>query len=157
MWKMIIMSLFLVPTCWAEEGLKDDLVNQLVGKLGVSQDQALGGLGSIFSAVKDNTDESNFGMFKDALPNLDKYLDAVPKQDSLLGGVGSMLGGDAKKLAGMAMLQKSFKKLGLDEDTLSKYLPIVVAYVQEKGGDKLKNIFNKSLDIEEEEQAEEAP
>lgn len=39
-----------------------------------------------------------------------------------------------------------FKKLGLDEEMIAKYLPIVMVYVKSKGGDMLKGYMGNLFD-----------
>ena len=62
-----------------------------------------------------------------------------------------MLGGLAKKVTGgggladLASLAGGFKKLGLESDMVGKFVPIVVSFVQSRGGDAVKGLLEKAL------------
>jgi len=121
----------------------NDLVEKLVSQLGVSQEQASGGAGAIFSGLKDGLSKDDFSKLSTSVPGVTDLLDKAPEVQSDLGGMASMLGKDAKKLAAIEKTKKMFKKLGLDEEKLSLYLPVVIDYVKEKGGDKVAGLIGK--------------
>lgn len=125
-----------------------EIINALMDQLGVSEDQAKGGAGAIFNLVKDKVSDGDFSQLSSAVPGLDDLLNSAPEAGGLSGAIGgltSMLGGDAEKLGGIASLSGSFDKLGLDMDMAAKFLPIIMSFVQSKGGDTLKSIFNDVL------------
>ena len=61
----------------------------------------------------------------------------------LLGGLASSLGGG--KLADLASLAGGFKDLNLDSDMITKFIPVVMSFFQEQGGDTIKNLLAKVL------------
>lgn len=52
-----------------------------------------------------------------------------------------MLGG----VGGLANLAGGFSKLGLDSGMIGKFVPIILSFVQSKGGDAIKGILEKVL------------
>ena len=125
-----------------------EIINVLMDQLGVNEDQAKGGAGAIFNLVKDKISDGDFSQLSAAVPGMDDVLAAVPESSGLagaIGGLGSILGGSTEKLGGLAHLADSFNKLGLDMDMVAKFIPVITAFVQSKGGDALKNILNEVL------------
>ena len=51
----------------------------------------------------------------------------------------------ADKLGDLASLAGGFSKLGLDKDMVAKFLPIVLSFVQSKGGPAVKEVLAKVL------------
>ena len=117
-----------------------DLVTTLVDTLGITKDQAKGGSGALFQNAKDNLSTDDFQKVSDTVPDMNKYLAAAPdvKTKSGLGGtLGSSLsslGGGSAKAGSMVDLTSAFSKLGMDSDTLSKFIPVVLDFVQSEGG-----------------------
>jgi hypothetical protein len=62
-----------------------------------------------------------------------------------IGGISSALGGGAEKLGGLASLASGFEGLGLDSGMIGKFVPIIISFVQSKGGDSAKNLLEGVL------------
>jgi hypothetical protein len=62
-----------------------------------------------------------------------------------VGGLASKFGGKAGELGNMASLAGGFSKLGLDSGMVGKFIPIVLSYVQEKGGDGAMQLLQNAL------------
>lgn len=122
------------------------LITTLVDELGVTEEQAEGGTGALFRYAKDKLDDEKYGKITEALPQVTSWIKKAPEADSLSGMLGNALGGSSKELGYMAALTPVFKKLGLNEEMIAKYLPIVMAYVKTKGGDALKGYLGKVFD-----------
>ena len=122
------------------------LVDLLSSKLGVTKEQAAGGAGSIFQLAKQNCSIEDFSSIAKAVPGIDQMMGAAPKAEgssSSPGGVSSMMG--SNKLVGMAGLTSSFEKLGLSGDMVSKFTPIILDYVKNKGGEHVMNLLKGAL------------
>lgn len=125
-----------------------ELASLLVDKLGVTEKQAEGGAGALFQNAKQNLSTDDFKKVSDAVPGMDQYLDAAPSKSDSGGALGklSSLGGSAGKLGSLAGLGDSFSKLGMDTGMISKFAPVVMEYVQSKGGSSvaglLKGLWN---------------
>jgi len=130
------------PTYAGDMGLVDLLSSQL----GVTKGQAEGGAGSIFQLAKKNLSVEDFSSIAKAVPGIDQMIGAAPKMEgssSSLGNISSMMG--SKKLGGMAGLTSSFEKLGLSGEMVSKFTPIILDYVKNKGGEQAMNLLKGAL------------
>jgi hypothetical protein len=144
-----IFSIFLL-FCWTvyTPAFAGDmgLVDLLSSQLGVTKDQAQGGAGSIFQLAKQNLSGKDFSSIAKAVPGIDQMIGAAPKVEgssSSLGKISSMMG--SNKLGGMAGLTSSFEKLGLSGDMVSKFTPIILDYVKNKGGEDVMNLLKGAL------------
>lgn len=127
----------------------DDLIRKLTKDLGVTRDQAKGGLVALLRAGQQNMARPDFEQFVADIPGADKLLKNAPAQStlsSLAGGLGSLLGGrsSAGRWAGLAA---SFTELGVDLDTAKKFGPIVIEYVRQHGGENLVDKIRTALKL----------
>ena len=139
----LLICWWVNTTTYAED---KGLVDLLSSQLGVTKDQAEGGAGSIFQLAKQNLSVEDFSSIAKAVPGIDQMIGAAPKVEgssSSLGGISSMMG--SNKLGGMAGLTSSFEKLGLSGDMVSKFTPIILDYVKNKGGEHAMNLLKGAL------------
>ena len=122
-----------------------ELLQMLTENLGVSQEQAQGGAGLLFKLAKDKLNTSEFQQVADSVPGIEDLVNAAPASggglSGALGGVMSSMGGDAGKLGNLATLASGFSKLDLDSGMVGKFVPIIMSFVQSKGGDAVKNLL----------------
>jgi len=121
-----------------------ELINLLTQNLGISEEQAKGGAGLIFQMAKEKLGSGDFGKIADSVPGVNDLLSSAPKSGglgSVIGGLTSALGGNAEKLGGLANLASGFGKLDLDAGMVSQFIPVVLSFVQSKGGDSLKGLL----------------
>jgi len=119
-----------------------DLVSSLVTQLGVTQSQAQGGAGALFKAAQDRLGASQFEQLLGGVPGVKELLAHAPSSS---GGMGGMLGGLtslASKMGGgdmaqAAQLLSSISALGLNKDTMMKFVPIVMKFLESNGGPQL--------------------
>src|SRR5215469_9220880 len=110
------------------------LVQTLSKQLNVSEDQAAGGAGAIFQYAKGTLSGDDYGKVEKAVPEAADLVKKAPAVDSATSAAGSMLGKTGGSAAGLASLTSSFDKLGMSSDMVGKFTPIVVNYVEQKGG-----------------------
>lgn len=125
-----------------------ELIQMLTSQLGISDEQAKGGTGLLFKMAKDKLGEADFSQVAGSVPDIENLISSAPKSGGLagaLGGIASSLGGGAGKLGNLASLSGGLKKLNLDTGMISKFIPIVLTFVQSKGGDGVKGILEKVL------------
>jgi hypothetical protein len=126
-----------------------ELVNRLTRSTGVTDQQAMGGAGSIFKTAQKNMSTDNFSKIANVIPGMDNLLNAAPKESGIASSLGSsvsgVLGKQSPSLSSTAALAESFSKLGLDADMVNQFLPIVYDYVQSKGGDVLMSLMQNAL------------
>ena len=78
-----------------------DLIQDLVGKLGISEEQAKGGVGEIFNLAKEKLSDGDFSILANKIPGLDSIIgkkeEKEEKGGGLFGSVVDMLDGDDDK------------------------------------------------------------
>jgi len=124
------------------------LVQLLSSNLGVTKKQASGGAGAIFKHAKENMEADDFTKLAKTVPGIKKMMAAAPKTEGatgLVGSASSLIGGKASSVAGAANLAGSFSKLGMKSEMVNAFIPIILNYVQEKGGAQLMNILQGAL------------
>jgi hypothetical protein len=127
----------------------DDLIRKLTKDLGVSKEQARGGVIALLRAGQQNLSPKDFKSFVADVPGADKLLKNAPPPSalsSLAGGIGSLFGG--KSAAGRwAGLAATFTELGVDLDTARKFGPIVIEHVRQHGGEDLVEKIKVALKV----------
>lgn len=119
-----------------------DLIGQLTSQLGVSQQQAQGGAGLLFNLAKERLGSGDFGKIAEHVDGIDSMMSAAPDTGGAGGGMLGMLGGLASQFGGgkmaelgdLAELAGGFKQLNLDPGMVQQFLPVVVGFLQDKGG-----------------------
>ena len=125
------------------------LIKRLTKELGISKEQASGGLVALMRAAEKNLSRADFAAFVADVPGAAKLLkDAPPPSamSSLAGGLGSLLGG-RKSPGRWAGLAASFAELGIPLDTAKKFGPIVIDYVEHHGGEDLVGRIREALGL----------
>ena len=105
------------------------LTSTLVNRLGVTEAQAAGGVGSILAFAQQRLAAGDFDLIAKAIPGSEKYL-GMAKQ--LLGGA---------SISDKAGLQSAFTKLGMTPDMVGKFAPIVTDYVAKAGSDQASKLL----------------
>ncbi len=121
-----------------------EILDVLTDQLGVTEEQAKGGVGAIFNLAKEKLGDTDFSKVAEAVPGMDDLLGAAPESGGLagmVGGLASKIGGGAGKLGSLASLAGGFKGLGLDSGMVGKFIPIILSFVQSKGGDSIKSLL----------------
>jgi len=117
-----------------------ELIETIIGKLGIDESQAKGGVGQILGLAKEKLGGGKFAEIASAVPGLDALTGDAPKAEGgglmgALGGVASALGAD--DLGDLAKLAGGFDKLGMDKGMIGKFVPVILDFVKDKGGDKV--------------------
>lgn len=119
---------------------EDELIKLLTSELSISDDQAKGGAGALFNYAKEGLSSDEFDQVSKTVPDMSGYLNAIP---SLSGGGTGMLGKATQTLVGMPAVTAAFEKLGLSQDMVGMFTPILVNYVDKKGGEAVGNLLKK--------------
>jgi len=129
-----------------------ELLDLLVKNLGVNEGQAKGGAGLIFNLVKDKMGDNDFAKIIQLVPAVAGMMKAAPKEESsgggLLGTIGQMassFGGAGSQLGDLANLAGGFEKLGLDPAMISKFVPIIMSFLEKKGGGDISGFLGGIL------------
>lgn len=130
-----------------------ELIQQLISNLGINEEQAKGGAGLLFNLAKEKLGSGEFQQLADKVPGMTNLLQAAPASGGgMMGALGSMAsafgggsGGKMEGLGNLANLAGGFSQLGLSADMIGKFVPIVLSFVQNQGGDSIKGLLEKVL------------
>ncbi|GIU40117.1 hypothetical protein TUM4438_00520 [Shewanella sairae] len=130
-----------------EQAQSNDLVGSVMSQLGLSQNQAEGGLGSLLSLAQSSLGSNDFSSIADSIPGVDGLLGAVPELDSDSGmsGLLSKAGGLGESLQGGAMVYDAFEKLGISKDLAAPMIDIVTSYLDTNGSAGTSDLLMKGL------------
>lgn len=132
----LVLALVLTATAVSAQDA-NALVGQLTKELGVTDAQARGGAGSLFSLAKGKMQPAEFDQVSKAVPGIDGLMKAAPALDAA-----SSLGG---QLGTMASAASAFKKLGLDPSMVSKFVPVLTKFVGSTGGPNVASLLAGAL------------
>lgn len=137
-----ILSTIIIFFAFVSYGFagEDELINLLTKDLDITNEQAMGGAGALFNYAKESLDEEEFDQVSAAVPDMNGYLDAIP---SLGGSTTGMLGKATQSLVGMPAVTAAFDKLGLSQEMVGMFTPILVDYVDKKGGEAVGGLLQK--------------
>lgn len=137
------------PVTAAKAKTKDaGLVQRLAKDLGVTKKQATGGAGAIFKAAQQKMTAEDFKKVAKSVPDINKMMAAAPKEDKTSGMVksaSSLLGEGKSSVAAAASLAGSFSQLDMDGSMVNAFIPIILNYVQEKGGEAVMKALQTAL------------
>ena len=132
-----------------------ELVGMLTSQLGVSEQQAAGGAGSLLNFAKGQMGSADFDVVSSALPETNDLIGAAPDVgsdilgsgslgsgslgsgslgSSSLGSGSSLLGGSSGGLGDLAGVAGSFSDLGMSPDMVNQFVPVILDYAQSAGG-----------------------
>ena len=114
--------------------MANPLMSKLTSSLGVTQDQAEGGVGSILTLAHEKLAKGDFDKIAALIPGASGYLE---KAKSLGAVAGPLLNG--------AGLNGALAKLGIDAATAAKFIPQVTRFVSKAGGSKLGGLLTNAL------------
>lgn len=110
--------------------MKDPLLSMLTSQLGVTENQAKGGVGSLLTLAKEKLPAADFTKVANVVPGASGYMD-LAKQ----------LGAVAGPLKNVAGLNGSLGKLGMNADTIAKFVPMVSNFIGKAGGSTVSNLM----------------
>lgn len=121
-----------------------ELIQQLTQGLGVNEEQAQGGAGLIFKMAQEKLGDGEFAQVASAVPGVSSLIGAAPSGGGgIAGAIGGLTGamGATGNVANIAALAGGFGQLGLNPGMATKFVPIILSFVQNKGGDGVKDIL----------------
>ncbi|HUL29066.1 MAG TPA: DUF2780 domain-containing protein [Thermodesulfobacteriota bacterium] len=137
-------ALVQTPAAAQTQSPSPELVGKLTKELKVTREQATGGAGALFGLAKSRLKPEEFSQVSKAVPGMNGFLKAAPKQDSgsPLGSLSSALPSEA---GGLTSVAGSFNKLGLSPNMVSKFVPVLTEFVKSKGGAKAGSLLVGAL------------
>ncbi|USD36364.1 DUF2780 domain-containing protein [Ferrimonas sp. SCSIO 43195] len=147
---MVSRGLFLMMVLLsAPVSAGEDLIGMLTSQLGVSEQQASGGLGALLATAEPNMSAEGMNSLSGIIPNMDGLLASGAQ---LLGGdgassgtsslLGGLMGGNATSLLG---LNDAFSSLGLDSAMVAQFSQVLLDYVNSEGGQALMQQLQTAL------------
>ncbi|HKU88575.1 MAG TPA: DUF2780 domain-containing protein [Steroidobacteraceae bacterium] len=118
----------------AKSAASGSLTGLLSGQLGVTQNQAEGGVGSMLKLAQEKLSAGDFDMVAKAVPGAQKYLDKAKNLGAYAGSVNNAAG-----------LNGALAKLGIPPETSAKFMPMVTNYVSKVGGPKVGALLKSAL------------
>lgn len=110
--------------------MKDPLLGILTSQLGVTENQAKGGVGSLLTLAKEKLPATDFTKVTNVVPGYAKYMDLA-----------KTLGAVAGPLKNVAGLNGALGKLGMNTDTIAKFVPMVTNFMGKTGGSTVTNLM----------------
>lgn len=114
--------------------LKNPLLGALTSQLGVSEDQARGGVGSYLTLLQEKLAKGDFDKIASLVPGASGYLESAKKLGAVTGPLKNLQG-----------LNGALGKLGMNADTIAKFTPAVTNYLGKLGGPSVESMLAGAL------------
>ncbi len=129
-----------------------NLITMASSTLGITDQQAAGGMGALFGYTKNNLSNEDFSKLSSYVPDMDTLLKAAPvisggnSNDNKLGDLMKAAGGMAASMQGLDIVYEQFEKLGLSKEMVSQFVSIAMSYLntQDSSGG-VAGLFQKSF------------
>jgi hypothetical protein len=115
-------------------GAGNVLVNLLASQLGVTQNQATGGAGSVLSLAQGKLPPMDFNTLTTLIPGSEGLMKSAKDLGAVTGPITNQGG-----------LETAFSRLGMGAEMVPKFLQTMGDYVGKAGGDTAKNLVTSLL------------
>ena len=126
-----------------------EFIQQLTSLLDISEAQAKGGVGLLFHLAKLQLHHDEFAQITPYIANMEDLFQAAPSSQGgiggVMGGIASTPGDASTDLHNEVSVANGFSQLNLDRDMIQKFVPILLSFIQEQGGDHAKALLEKGL------------
>ncbi|MBP7275642.1 MAG: DUF2780 domain-containing protein [Kiritimatiellae bacterium] len=126
----------------------NELISELVSKLGIQEGQAKGGAGLLLKLAQQKLG-GDFSKVAAAVPGATEMISSAPEAGGLAklagGLLGKLGGGKASGLTDLASLADGFSQLKLDSGMITKFVPVILEFVKGKGGQEVVALLSKVL------------
>jgi hypothetical protein len=134
--RAVIASLAFMPLivtgCASTESVTNPLSS--LTALGISENQAAGGLGSVLTLAQEKLASGDFDKVAAAIPGASKYLDMAKSLGAVTGPIGNMTG-----------LNSALGRLGISPATAARFVPAVTDLVSKAGGSSVGSLLTTAL------------
>jgi hypothetical protein len=114
--------------------MKSPLLGALTSQLGISQDQARGGIGSYLTLLQEKLAKGDFDKITSLVPGASGYLESAKKLGAVTGPLTNLQG-----------LNGALGKLGMNAETVAKFTPLVTNYLGKLGGPTVATMLTGAL------------
>ena len=115
-------------------GATDILTGLLTNQLGVTSNQAVGGVGSILSLAKERLSSMDFSALTKLIPGADTYMKSARDLGAVTGPIKDQAG-----------LTSAFSRLGMGSDMVPKFTQILSDFVGKAGGQPASNLVKQAV------------
>lgn len=135
----------------AEAGVSAQaMIAAVASSLNVNQQQAEGGLASLFNFAKGNISSEQFGQLSSALPGVSDLLNQVPDINQLksakgIGGLLDKASEYSESVKAINDVKKQFEALGLTPEMIDDYVGAAQSYLDTEQGQQAKQLFTEGL------------
>ncbi|MFT6267888.1 MAG: hypothetical protein ACJAVV_000693 [Alphaproteobacteria bacterium] len=150
-WNTVLSAVGLgeETTVQAEGPNLDGMLNSVTSNLGVTSEQAQGGMAALINYAKQNVSEEQFAMLAEKVPGLDSVMQYLPivkeASSSGLGGLMEKAASYNESLGQLNQLNKQFESLGLDTGMIKGYAEQATQYLDTPEGQDAKKLLTDSL------------
>jgi hypothetical protein len=127
----------------------DGLLESVTSNLGVTKEQAQGGIAALVNYAKQNVSEEQFAALSEHIPGLDSVMEYLPEiKAASEGGLGGLMDKAAQysdKLGNLNDLNKQFESLGLNTGMIKDYASQAKAYLDTPEGQEAKKLLTDGL------------
>jgi hypothetical protein len=114
--------------------MSDPLLKSLTGQLGITEDQAKGGVGSYLTLLQEKLAKGDFDKIAGYVPGAAKYMDAAKSLGAVTG-----------PLQNLAGLSGALGKLGISPEVASQFVPMLTNYLGKMGGSSVQQLLGGVL------------
>ncbi len=132
-WLCLLIAPFLSSCASVPDG-SDAIIPTLTSMLGVTEEQAQGGVGSILTLAQEKLAAGDFDKIAAVIPESQKYLDMAKDLGAVTGPVGNLAG-----------LNGALGKLGITPDKAARFVPAVTDFVGKAGGPEVGKLLSGAL------------
>ena len=122
-----------------------ELIDLLMKRLNVDNQQAQGGAAILFKAAREKLGSAEFTRMLGSVPGLDALMTRAPETKSaggLLGGLAALAGGNTAIIANIV---QGFSKLGLGTEHAQSFVPVILDFLRTKVGPDVVARLEKTL------------
>ncbi|MDF0666145.1 MAG: DUF2780 domain-containing protein [Nitrospira sp.] len=129
---LLVVAAFLPLGCaeMQSSGVTNALTQLVTNQLGVTTNQANGGVGSILSLAKEKLPSMDFTTLAKFIPGADSFMKAAKDLGALTGPIGDQAG-----------LTSAFSRLGMGSEMVPKFSQTMSDFVGMAGGDQAKSLL----------------
>jgi len=125
----------------------DELIQELMKKMKVSEEQAKGGLGLLLKFCQEKLSHHDFKKITDLVGNgwHEILKNAPDSSKNLMGRLGGFASKFNEKLGAMAHFAGGFKSLDIEAAKIQEFVNVTLKHLKEKGGPQVKELLDKFL------------
>ena len=137
---LLILTVFLHWGCAETQSMgqamggTETLTKLLTSQLGVTSNQAMGGVGSILSLAKERLSGMDFTTLTKFIPGSDTFMKSARDLGAVTGSVGDQAG-----------LTSAFSRLGMGPDMVPKFSKSLSNFVGKTGGEPARNLVTAAV------------